>query len=374
MQRYENVSQRKSLHLYPILESHTISVTIVYGTNDPSDDTTEQDVSISVSNILVGLSVPASPKAQQDEPKKGEKTPSEATKNFDNGKASCTVLETQAVSIDAFCAKVTATKSKPLRRTTSQAIREAVFGSSDEELSEIDSPTPAPPKVPSRSKSQRCNSSAPKRAQGRIVLDSDEEEIVTSARPAKATISKKKHVESSEDEIEEILSPPMLLSISRRPSALNLVPVTPACRTTEMVRTSETLRPNVASSRTDSKKGYPLALATDTAIVISGRSTRSRSSLKAASVSKDPDPSKSAVSSIPQPPITVNLGPLEAPLDINAEDSNTEKASKRNGVHRGSGKHGELGSLLPISPFETSRFQLHSVPLPLHPKSVLENL
>ncbi|EKM55869.1 uncharacterized protein PHACADRAFT_184617 [Phanerochaete carnosa HHB-10118-sp] len=130
------------------------------------------------------------------------------------------------------CSAALAPPMTPVRRTASQALRENVFGASDDELSPTESP-PGPPKISRKPASKLASQSAPQKtstvariARGRRVLDSDDEMPVSTPTklPPKST---KKAVPISDDEIEDVLHATRSL-VSRRRSALPMTPVTPA--------------------------------------------------------------------------------------------------------------------------------------------------
>ena len=147
---------------------------------------------------------------------------------------------------------------KKLRRTASQAMREAIFGSSDEELSDIESPTPIPHVSHIPENTQPLSRPMLNRTLGRSVLDSDEEGPPP-VRSSNKRVLKKKLLDSSEDEIEEVLSPPVPLSISRRPSALRLEPVTPSLRPAEAPPAPERRQKVAYSNETKTKERGPTA-------------------------------------------------------------------------------------------------------------------
>lgn len=112
----------------------------------------------------------------------------------------------------------------PLRRTKTQVIREAAFGLSGDELSEVES-VPAPPK-----KSQRAtaveNESISRVYKGRIIDSDNEKDSSTPTRPpVKKPTGKKKAIiiEDDEDDIEEVLPASRITpTFSRRRSVLTM--------------------------------------------------------------------------------------------------------------------------------------------------------
>lgn len=115
----------------------------------------------------------------------------------------------------------------PIKRSYSQVMRDAVFGASDEELSEIEC-LPTPPR-PRKSKSFSKDITAervtrpPVKIRGRRILDSEDGSTPTRAPTTKRTV--RKAVVVSDDEIEDVLHERAPL-VSRQRSMLLMTPVT----------------------------------------------------------------------------------------------------------------------------------------------------
>lgn len=119
--------------------------------------------------------------------------------------------------------------SSPLQRTKSQAILEAAFGTSEDELSDIeDVAKPREHPKPTQSDDKKLATGAPLVLGSRKVLESDDDIPSTPTHlPARKSVKKLVIVSDDEDEIEEVIPASKLSSsiISRRRSTLNLAPV-----------------------------------------------------------------------------------------------------------------------------------------------------
>ena len=138
-----------------------------------------------------------------------------------------TVLDGIFATADGVSTPLASALMTPTRRTTSQILRDKAFGTSDDDLSELEHP-PSPPKVPRKSvmNALPVNSNGlvgtVLRTKGRVVLDSDDD--IPASTPSRPPL--KKVVLVSDDEIEEVVSANRP-TVSRRRSVLAMTAVTP---------------------------------------------------------------------------------------------------------------------------------------------------
>lgn len=215
----------------------------MYGTNEPSDDSPMEQGPSSRNEILcIDPKLTIAPLADLLPPDRGESWTAGAALPEPRPDIACPASGPEpasAIVVSAAAAATTATVDSlslplvpdppktPIKRSYSQVMRDAVFGASDEELSEIEClPTPPRPRK-SKSFSKDIPSERftrpPVKIRGRRILDSEDGSTPTRAPTTKRTV--KKAVVVSDDEIEDVLHERAPL-VSRQRSMLLMTPVT----------------------------------------------------------------------------------------------------------------------------------------------------
>lgn len=267
-QRIENLSQRKSLS--PGLSQHLpyrLSL-LVYGTNEPSDDSLMEQGSTGRNEILcIDPKLIISPLTDLVPPDLGESSTAGVALSDPRpdilartapGTEPISVINVSA-SAPAIAAVATVSlhmipdpPKTPIKRTYSQVMRDAVFGASDEELSEIEC-LPTPPR-PRKSKSFSKEIPAervarpPVKIRGRRILDSEDGSTPSRAPTTKRTV--KKAVVVSDDEIEDVLHERATL-VSRQRSMLLMTPVTSSTSRRRTIPTKPSVNSGVVSGQAE---------------------------------------------------------------------------------------------------------------------------
>lgn len=216
----------------------------MYGTNEPSDDSPMEQGPSSRNEILyIDPKLTIAPLADLLPPDRGESwTAGAALPEPRPDLIACPASGPEPASAIVVSAAATTTTASvhslslplvpdppktPIKRSYSQVMRDAVFGASDEELSEIEClPTPPRPRK-SKSFSKDIPSERvtrpPVKIRGRRILDSEDGSTPTRAPTTKRTV--KKAVVVSDDEIEDVLHERAPL-VSRQRSMLLMTPMT----------------------------------------------------------------------------------------------------------------------------------------------------
>lgn len=269
--RIKNLSQRK---LSDLLFWRSLSSISVYGTNDASDDQDEAN-----SAQFTGAVLEEAPcidpallmiRSQTADDSSSKAQPDVVPANFSVTVDTSAIIPALGVlpwspdvsavkpatasmrtPVSASRAATLAPPMTPVRRTASQVLRETAFGTSDDELSSVESlldppkasrnpaPKPAVQAVPGKI------ASAAKVTKGRRVLDSDDETLASKPTKLPPKQAGKKALDISDDEIEDVLPATRSLVLSR--SVLPMTPMTPS-------KTSSSRRQSIISKAASLKK------------------------------------------------------------------------------------------------------------------------
>ncbi|KAF7796768.1 hypothetical protein EIP86_007951 [Pleurotus ostreatoroseus] len=252
------------------LEHRIDNLSQLYGTNEPSDDTPfcvqdNADADITLVNNAPVLDDLSSP----------NKTPVKALQSAVSKAESVSASPAPGVVSAGFNRSDNALGNKeqtrpetatPLHRTQSQLLRAAVFGASDDELSEVED-LPEPPTKPRKKKSGDLASfKASLVTNANDLFQSDSDVMLSSpTRGPKCraiATSRKSIVISDDDEIEDVLPPSKIndSSISRRRSVLHMNPLKSSkASVAAQSKTASSALPNPAPA---SKKASTRVLAT----------------------------------------------------------------------------------------------------------------